>query len=241
MKRRWMLAGLALVAIVAVAVPALAGVSGGREPRLFDASQVATASRTKARHALGVAKKARKRAERALKLARKLAATAGAPAPGIAPAFAEASGVVTTGSTSSYVARSGGPSVTVSVPQATNAPQGTGLIEVAAQAHIDDDAGAVALFQDGSPMPGQSDVCDQVVGTPGPALFASTDGLSGTWSTPASLVFTGNCGSTGPAGPVMFVTSAGTHTYELRYAFCGCGPDTTATFSQRRIWVTPLG
>ncbi len=129
--------------------------------------------------------------------------------------------------------------MTVSVPQATNAPQGAGLIEVAAQAHIDDDAGAVALFQDGSPMPGQSDVCDQLAGTPGPALFGSTDGLSGTWSTPASLVFTGNCGSTGPAAAVMFVTTAGQHTYQLRYAFCGC-VGTDATFSQRRIWVTPL-
>jgi hypothetical protein len=237
MKRRWMLAGLALVAIVAVAVPALAGDSGGRQPRLFNVTQIATASRTKAHHALGVARKARKRADRALKLARKgTAAVAGAPV----PAFAEAGGAVTTSSTASYVALAGGPSVSVSVPQATNAPQGTGLIEVAAQAHINDDAGAVALFQDGSPMPGQSDVCDQVVGTPGPALFTSTDGLSGTWSTPASVAITGNCGSTGPAAPVMFVTTVGQHTYELRYAFCGCA-GTDATFSQRRLWVTPLG
>src|SRR6266545_4568259 len=187
---------------------------------------------------VGVARKAKKRADRALKLAQKGAPVA--PAAGLVPSFAEASGAATTSSTSSYVALSGGPSVTVSVPQAANAPQGTGLIEVAAQAHIDDDAGAVALFQDGAPMPGQSDVCDQVVGTPGPALFTSTDGLSGTWSTPASIIFTGNCGSTGPAAPVMFVTAAGSHTYELRYAFCGCaGSD--ATFSQRKLWVTPLG
>ena len=237
MKRRWMLAGLALVAVVAVAVPALAGVSGGEQTRLFDVSQIATSSRVKAHHALGVARKARKRAERALKLAQKGSQTAQSTA--AAPAFAQESGTVTTGSTSDYVSL-GGPSVTVAVSQAANGPTGTGLIEVAAQAHIDDDAGAVALYQDGSPMPGQSDVCDQVAGTPGPALFTSTDGLSGTWSTPASLVFTGNCGSTGPAAPVLFVTTPGSHTYELRYAFCGCsGSD--ATFSQRRLWVTPLG
>jgi hypothetical protein len=218
MKRRWVLAGLALVAIVAVAVPAIAG-------------------RTKPHHALGVAKKADKKATRALKLAQK-GAQAGVQ-PGGVPSFAEASAAATTSSTSAYVSL-GGPSVTVAVPQASNAPKGTGFIQVAAQAHIDDDAGAVALFQDGSPMPGQSDVCDQVVGTPGPALFTSTDGLSGTWSTPASIAITGNCGSTGPAAPVMFVTTAGTHTYELRYAFCSCdGSD--ATFSQRRLWVTPLG
>jgi hypothetical protein len=222
MKRRWMLAGLALVAIVAIAVPALAGSSG---------------KRTKPHHALGVARKAKKRADRALKLAQK-GAQNGAQT-GVAPAFDQVSGAAITGSTSDYVSL-GGPSVTVSVSQAANAPPGTALIEVAAQAHIDDDAGAVALYQDGSPMPGQSDVCDQVAGTPGPALFTSTDGLSGTWSTPASIAITGNCGSTGPAAPVMFVTTAGKHVYELRYAFCGCaGSD--ATFSQRRLWVTPLG
>lgn len=215
MQRRWMLLGLALVAIVAVAVPAIAG-SGGK----------------KAHHALGVAKKAKKRANRALKLARRGVQVGGAPA------FDAVAGSAATSSTSGYVSL-GGPSVTVSLAQAANAPAGAALIEVAAQAHIDDDAGAVALYQDGSPMPGQSDVCDQVTGTPGPALFTSTDGLSGTWSTPASIVFTGNCGSTGPAAPVMFVTTPGKHTYELRYAFCGCsGSD--ATFSQRRLWVTPL-
>jgi hypothetical protein len=231
-----MLAGLALVAIVAVAVPALAGDSGGGRLRLFDISQIATASRTKAHHALGVARKAKKRADRALRLAQK--GSQAAPAAG-ATAFSQVSGAATTGSTSEYV-NLGGPAVIVSVPQAANAPQGIGLIEVAAQAHIDDDAGAVALVQDGSPMPGQSDVCDQVAGTPGPALFTSTDGLSGTWSTPASIVFTGNCGSTGPAAPVLFVTTPGNHTYELRYAFCGCsGSD--ASFSQRKLWVTPLG
>jgi hypothetical protein len=237
MKRRWMLAGLALVAIVAVAVPALAGDSGGKRRQLIDVSQIATTSRTKAHHALGVARKARKRADRALKLARKNAGKE-AQVGGGAPVFAEVAGSVTTSNTSQYVSL-GGPSVTVSALQASNAPPGTALIQVAAQAHIDDDAGAVALFQDGSPMPGQSDVCDQVAGTPGPALFTSTDGLSGTWSTPASIAITGNCGSTGPAGPVMFLTTVGTHSYELRYAFCGCaGSD--ATFSQRRLWVTPL-
>jgi hypothetical protein len=233
MQRRWMLVGLALVAIIAIAVPALAGDGGSRKPAP-DLSRIATASKVKARHALGVARKAKKRANRALKLARQR--TGGASAP--SPTFAQVTGAQATSSTSEYVSL-GGPTVTVTVPQATNAPEGSGLIEVAAQTRIEDNAGAVALFQDGSAMPGQSDVCDQVEGTPGPALFASTDGLSGTWSTPASIVFTGNCGSTGPAAPVLFVTTPGQHTYELRYAFCGCaGSD--ATFSQRKLWVTPL-
>jgi hypothetical protein len=235
MKRRSMLVGLALVAIIAIAVPALAG-DGGKSRGLLDASRLAKASRVKARHALGVAKKAKKRADRALSLARQ-GAKGGAA--GVATTYAESAPAASTSSTSGYVSL-GGPSVSVTVPQAANAPQGTGLIELAAQSQINDDAGAVALFQDGSSMPGQSDVCDQVVGTPGPALFTSTDGLSGTWSTPASLVVTGNCGSTGPAAPVLFVTTPGSHTYELRYAFCGCA-GTDATFSQRKLWVTPLG
>src|SRR5436190_1742730 len=109
MKRRWILVGLALVAAVAVAVPALAGSSGGKQLQLFNATQIATASRTKAHHALGVARKARKRADRALKLARK-GGTPAASAP--ATAFAETGGAVTTSSTSSYVALAGGPSVT---------------------------------------------------------------------------------------------------------------------------------
>jgi hypothetical protein len=234
MNRRWTLLGLAIVAVIAIAVPAIAGSGSGKSARLLDVSRLASASRVKAHHALGVAKKARKKANRALRLAQKTAPTAGQPA------FAQAPGTEATSETTSYVSLPGGPSVTVNVPQAANAPGGIGLIQVAAQTFIADDAGAVALFQDGAPIPGMSDVCDQVAGTPGPALFTSTDGLSGTWSTPASIVFTGNCGSTGPAAPVLFVTTPGNHTYELRYAFCGCsGSD--ATFSQRKLWVTPIG
>jgi hypothetical protein len=224
--------GLAAVAAVAVAVPALAGSLEPQGQHYLRATDIATASRVKAHHALGVAKKARKLARRALKKGNTAIQTGGAPS------FAQVPGSNATSATSSYVSL-GGPSVTVTVPDALNAPAGIGMIEVAAQAHIDDDAGAVALFQDGSPMPGQSDICDQITGTPGPALFASTDGLAGTWSTPASIIFTGNCGSTGPAAPVMFTTTPGNHTYELRYVFCGCsGSD--ATFSQRKLWVTPL-
>jgi hypothetical protein len=40
MKRRWMLVGLALVAIIAIAVPALAG-DGGKSRGLLDASRLA--------------------------------------------------------------------------------------------------------------------------------------------------------------------------------------------------------
>jgi hypothetical protein len=230
-----MVAGLVLVAVAAIVVPAIA-VDSKPGRGWLDVSKIATASRVKAHHALGQARKAKKLANRALRLAQQVPSggtTGAAPA----TAFAEASATVTTSDASQYVSL-GGPSVKVNVP--VNASGGTGLLAVAAQAHIDDDAGAVALFQDGSPMSGQSDVCDQITGTPGPPLFTSTDGLGGTWGTPASIDTLGNCGSTGPAAPVMFTTSPGEHTYELRYAYCGCS-GTDATFSQRRLWVTPLG
>jgi hypothetical protein len=232
MQRRWMLVGLALVAVIAIAVPALAGGGEGIKP-LLDVSRIATASKVKAHRALGVAKKARKRAERALKLARQRAGGAGP-----ATAYAETAGADSTGSSSEYVSL-GGPTVSVTVPQGSNAPQGTGLIEVAAQARIGDDAGAVSLYQDGSPLPGQSELCETFLGTPGPALFASGDGVGGDWGTPASVVYFGGCASPAPAGPVRFSTTPGQHTYELRYAFCGCS-GTEATFSQRKLWVTPL-
>jgi hypothetical protein len=234
MKRRWMLVGLALVAIVAIAVPALAG-NGGKGGSLLDVSKLAQTSRVKAHHALGVAKKARKRADRALKLARQ--GGQGGQV-GAATGYAETPAAESTGSTSEYVSL-GGPSLSITVPQASHAPGGIGLIQVAAQAHVGDDAGAVSLYQDGSPMAGQSELCDQFVGTPGPALFASADGVGGDWGTPASVVYFGGCASPAPAGPVEFSTTPGDHTYELRYAFCGCA-GTDATFSQRKLWVTPL-
>jgi hypothetical protein len=237
MSRRWMVAGLAIVAVIAVAVPALAGEFSAKPSSV----QFLNLKR--------VQLKARKLSKRALRIANLALANSGKPgatgAPGApatspsAPFFGQAAGPDATSSVASYVSLPGRPSVTVNVPQAAHGPPGTGFIEVAAQAHIDDDAGAVALFQDGSAMPGQSDVCDAIAGTPSPPLFASTDGLAGTWSTPASIIFSGNCANTGPAAPVMFSTSPGSHIYELRYNFCGCaGSD--ATFSARKLWVTPL-
>jgi hypothetical protein len=136
----------------------------------------------------------------------------------------------------------------VTVPQATNGPANTGFIQVAAQARVDNDAGAVALFQDGSDMPGQSDVCQFLVDPLPAPLFVSPDppdpsggGGGGTYSTPGAINFTG-CANSGPAGPVMFQTTPGQHAYSLRYLYCGCsGPSGHADFSERELWVTPLG
>jgi hypothetical protein len=237
MKRRWMLAGLVLVAIVAIAVPALAGDSGGKQLRWLDATRIATASRTKAHHALGVARKARKRADRALKLAQQGAPVAPAA---IGGAFAEATGAQSTSSDTQFVSLPGGPSLTLNVPQSPSAPSGTGFIQVAASTRVGDEAGAVSLVEDGSPVAGQGDVCQTLTGAPDPTLFASIDGLGGVYATPGVPDFTGACASGAPA-PVYFTTTTGTHSYELRYLYCGCGPGTEATFSERRLWVTPLG
>jgi hypothetical protein len=109
-----------------------------------------------------------------------------------------------------------------------------------ASAVVSDEAGAVALFQDGANL-SQNDQCELALGTPGPPLFASLDSLGGPYGTPGSLdPITGMCATTGDPGPVTFITTPGSHTYELRYSYCGCS-GTDADFSQRRLWVTPLG
>jgi hypothetical protein len=153
--------------------------------------------------------------------------------------------MVATDDDTQYVDR-GGPSVTVMVPQAQNGPTNTGFIEVAAQAKIGEEQGAVALFEDGSLMPIQNETCQDLVGPVGPPLFVSPDpGPPGgaTWSTPASIdTFANLCANSGPASPVLVTTTPGQHTYSLRYFFCGCDPPPAqAEFSERELWVTPLG
>lgn len=165
----------------------------------------------------------------------------GAAGAGSAPVFAEAPGGVSSSNTNDYDDL-GGPSVTVTVPQASSGPPNTGFIQVAAQAHIGSDSGAVALYQDGAHMPGQSDVCQGLIAPLPAPLFVSPDGFpgGGTWGTPASAdVVLSSCAGTAPAGPVIFKTTPGSHTYSLRYAWCGCS-GTQADFSDRELWVTPL-
>jgi hypothetical protein len=134
-------------------------------------------------------------------------------------------------SSEEFVSRPGGPSVTVGVLS-------SGLIEVWAQATVSGE-GAVSLFEDGKPLEGQAAFCspDEDAGV----LFAV--GLEAgepiTISTPAAGGV-GLCGSLGAPGPVLFQTTPGTHTYELRYASCGCeDPAEAAGFSDRRLFVAP--
>ncbi len=133
-----------------------------------------------------------------------------------------------------YVALEGGPSVTVDVPA-------SGLIEVWSQVTFEGE-GAVALFQDGSLMPGQSEFCaPEEEGFALMAAFAGEIGEPITLATPSSFVFGPffACGSLGPPAPVLFETTEGEHTYELRYKYCGCEEEVTAGFSQRRLYVGP--
>ena len=225
MTRRSTLVSLAVVAAIAVAVPAIAQVD----------YQAADNIKRIDNELRKLAHKANRKATKALKLARKAQAAgpAGVTAPGSSTAFSHVAGPASTDSENAYV-QLGGPIVIVTVPA-------SGTIQVAAQSFIGDDAGAVALFQDGAPMPGQSDFCEVTLsGTPGPPLFASPDGLAGTWSTPATPNGAFSCANSGPAAPVTFQTTPGQHTYELRYAYCGCTPGNSATFSNRNLWVTGL-
>ena len=134
-----------------------------------------------------------------------------------------------------FVKLDGGPSVTVAVPP-------TGLIQVWRQALVESEAGgadaAVSLYEDGKQVEGQA-VCGETVGV----LFAgaAVSGEPELVSTPAVPNLTGTCGSFGAPAPVLFRSTTGEHTFELRYASCSCtGASEEVTFSERRLYVAPL-
>jgi hypothetical protein len=241
MTRRSMLVALSVIAAIAVAVPAIAQVDDQGE----NFKRISQELRKLAHKALKKSNKALKKAKQAGQQGP--AGQSGAPgqpgAPGTAgaaPAFAEAPGLESTADDTQFVQLPGGPSVTVNVPQATNGPPGTGFVEVVASAVISDEAGAVALYEDGVNL-SQNDQCALAIGFSEPPLFASLDGLGGPWGTPGVLQpIETYCATSGEPGPVTFITTPGTHTYELWYGYCGCS-GTDADFSDRRLWVTPLG
>jgi hypothetical protein len=145
------------------------------------------------------------------------------PVPQVQSGLAAAAG---TTESETPVQLEGGPSVAVTAPS-------SGLVEVWAQATVEG-PGYVSLFQDGQPMPGQTEFCapEEGIGV----LFAAP-GLSGepeTVGTPSANLI---CSTTGAPGPVLFQTSPGQHTYELRYGTCGCGEP--VEFSQRLLRVAP--
>ncbi len=137
-----------------------------------------------------------------------------------------------TSGTTDYQAAPDGPRVTVTVPQ-------SGLIEVWATVTVESDEGAVALFRDGNvvPIPGQDGICD----LDNALLMTQVGGGPLTISTPPSVPgFGGICGTVGDApAPVLFNQPPGEHTYELRYADCGCSPGDDAVFTNRTLRVGP--
>lgn len=159
------------------------------------------------------------------------------------PAFVrgEQAGSVSTSNTAAYQAL-GGPRVTVNVPASR-------YVEVGASALTSGDSGAVALFDVASntAVPGQSELCADVSGTPpnnSGLLFSSPPSGADqyTMSTPAgspNVILNGACGNTGgPSTVLLGPLSPGRHTLEMRYVACGCqgGP---ANFSERRLWARP--
>jgi multidrug efflux pump subunit AcrA (membrane-fusion protein) len=141
---------------------------------------------------------------------------------------------VTTTEENTYVDL-GGPSVTVNVPQ-------SGLIEVWAQITTVD--GAVSLYEDGGQVPDQdpNDLCSGPGGVSPPSgVLLSAAGIGPppfTVSTPGNAGL-GPCGSTSAPGPELFHTSPGLHTYDLRYASCGCNAPDPAEFTDRMLTVAP--
>ncbi|HEU5061570.1 MAG TPA: hypothetical protein VFT79_00275 [Solirubrobacterales bacterium] len=236
MTRKLMVLGLAAVLVVAVAIPVVAQ-ERAVTPKLQKISKRAL---KKSATALRTAREANRRAREAQALAAGASAAAGEAKAGAAKAGATLessrvqSGFAPDGvevSSEAFVARPGGPTVTVAVPP-------SGLIEVWAQARVFGE-GAVSLFEDGKPLSGQTTFCspDEDTGV----LFAvsAEAGEPITVATPAAGGIA-ICGSLGAPGPVLFQTTPGTHTYELRYASCGCeDPAEAAGFTERRLFVAP--
>jgi Collagen triple helix repeat (20 copies) len=141
---------------------------------------------------------------------------------------ASLAGPVTTTNDTAYVPL-GGPTLTTTIPP-------SGLFQVTASTLNDDDPGAVSLYQDGVQMPGQIDSGGQC-GPDGDLFTAFAATPPTRFGTPAAPG-AADCAVIGPAGPVLFQTTPGVHTYELRYAMLGGGSQ--ATFIDVRLLVTPI-
>jgi hypothetical protein len=228
-----MVLALAAILVIAVAVPAL-GQTNEVAPTVTQS--LSTRALAKARLALLTARSAKSQSRVAARTAGAAVNTANdAKATATATQASLdstrivsglAAGSVTTES-EKFVQLPGGPSVTVNVPS-------SGLIEVWAQATMNE-SGAVALYEDGQSMAGQSEECAHAPGEGALFSFPFPPGELVTVGTPASF---GSCAVEGPPGSVLFQTSPGKHTYELRYEInCGCTPE--VTFSKRLLRVGP--
>jgi hypothetical protein len=267
MKRRWMVVGLALVAVVGIAVPA-----SGAGSTVLQALGLAKSANKNADDARRFALDARHRARlaqsdalRAIRIARGVHGDKGdqgppgatgaqgasgsqgqqgpAGLPGQPPKlkFASVAGSFSTSSTS-YI-DGGGPEATVDVPDSGG---GTGFIEVWAQAtghggDPNEGSMAVGLFDvtggGNAFVAGQDQLCTMFNGLPGELLTTSAS-TPGPFGTPTAFG-PDNCAALGPPGPVLLSAPTGQRTFQLKYAFCGCPGDTQATVDSRNLWIAP--
>jgi hypothetical protein len=133
----------------------------------------------------------------------------------------------------------GGPRVSVTVVPRTSGAA-TGFVQVWAQATIDVDGGAAALYDVTGPptlVAGQSQI---PLCAPDPFLLHG-DGTGGPTVSSTSQAFSASgCSSSGPPAAVIFELPVGVRQLELRYLNCGCGAN-PVSFSQRSLWVAPMG
>jgi hypothetical protein len=234
---------MAATLVLALTVPAVGkntdwfGLSDRANKNAKTAKKRAKKALRKARQARKRATKAKRRSGQAIQQAGQASQQAGEVSirlDGTRIVSESEPGLVTsTAPIGSYAAR-GGPSVEITVPS-------SGLIEVWAQAEInDDDGGAVGLYEDGQKVPGVSEpnFCGD-----DSALIEMDGGGSGdfeTFSTPPIVNLTLGCTSTGAPAPVILRRPPGNHTYELRYSLCQCpGPGAEAEFRNRVLRVGP--
>lgn len=240
MNSRLTLLALVAVLLAAFAVPALAAPNEATP----SVQSISTRALAKARLALLTARSAKSQSRTAARTANAAVNTAN-EAKGTATATqatldstrvksALAAGAVATEEEKSYVQLPGGPSLSVTVPS-------SGLIEVWAQATFAG-PGAIALYEDGQRMQGQSEECAPSMASS--ALLAADTGSPEplTIATPSAVFISFGpgfvCGVEGPPAGVLFQTTPGAHTYELRYQLgCGCEPE--VTFSNRLLRVAP--
>jgi hypothetical protein len=256
MKRRWMVVGLALVAVVGIAVPA-----SGQGSKLLEALGLAKSAKRSAadarRFALDAVHRARVAqadAQRAIRIARGVHSgqdgaqgpTGPTGAPGQPPklSFKHAAAPIPVTSTTYVDAPDAdGPEVTVNVPDSGG---GNGFIEVWAQAtghggDPNEGSMALGLFDvtggGNTFVAGQDQLCTMFSGLPGELLTTSAS-APGPFGTP-TVFGPDNCAALGPPGPVLLSAPSGQRTFRLKYAFCGCPGDTQATVDSRNLWIAP--
>jgi hypothetical protein len=212
---------MAAIFALGIVTPVLGGPATDRAlERAKKGKKIAKSARETANEALAAAQQATQDAQRANTRLDEMQVVS-----------AQENGLVTSDAAIGDYESLGGPSVQVTVPA-------SGLIEVFAQADIlDDDGGAVGLYEDGQKVPGISAAtfCGD-----DSALFEMTGGGAGdfeTFSTPPDFDVALGCTNVGASSSVLLERPPGLHTYEMRYSECVCGGE--AEFQNRILRIAP--